>query len=207
MRNCTNFILELKWAVSNVLREAYMEHKLGITTGGGFVPQKELSALGDAIEYSPTRYPEIERMIHGLNLSPNDVFGDFGCGKGRIVFCVAAQKLKKVIGVELDPTLMDIAKKNLNSIKINNTPVEFFQGDAVHFDVTEGTVFYFYNPFGEKTFKAIIDNIKKSIDARPRPMRILYKNAILRTILDEAVWLIFDGQIEKTEIFVWRNRF
>ena len=44
-----------------------------------------------------------------LKLDANDVFVDLGCGKGRAVFLAAAQKLKKVIGVELRKELADIA--------------------------------------------------------------------------------------------------
>ena len=108
--------------------------------------------------------------------------------------------------MELNQALIDITKKNLKNIRLNNTPVELFQGDAVNFDVKDGTVFYMFNPFGLKTFAKVLDNIKKSMSSNPRIIRLLYRNSIYRSLLDETDWLEQQGYIDKTEIFVWRSK-
>ena len=198
--------LEIKWAISHVIIDHYIEKKLGIDTAGVCFVQKELSAYQDSEEYAPTKYPELQIMVDYLKLNKDDVFIDFGCGKGRVVFLVAMQKLKKVVGVEFNQTLIDIAKKNLKNLKLNNTPIELFQGDAVNFDVKDGTVFYMFNPFGLKTFAKVLDNIKKSMSSNPRIIRLLYRNSIYRSLLDETDWLEQQGYIDKTEIFVWRSK-
>ena len=129
---------EFKWAISLVIREHYIEKKLGIDTAKTYSVQKEFSAYKDSEDYAPTKYPELQTMMDYLKLNKDDVFVDFGCGKGRVIFLAAIQKLKKVVGVELNQALIDVTKKNLKNIKFNNTPIELFQGDAVNFDVKDG---------------------------------------------------------------------
>lgn len=74
------------------------------------------------------------------------------------------------------------------------------------FDVKDGTIFYLANPFGEKTITAVIENIRKSLVNNPRKIRIAYYCAVCKDLLDSRDWLVPEGQIGKTDIFVWRNK-
>lgn len=162
---------------------------------------------GDALTYGPTEYSKIRKMINYLKLDKdNDVFVDLGCGEGRVIFLVATQKLKKVIGVDLNKAFIATAIKNLNTLKFNNTPIEFLNRNAVDFDFTQGTIFYMFNPFGSKTLTDVIANIKESQVINPRRVRILYFNAVYRGLLDSIDWLLPEGEIDNTGIFVWHNK-
>ena len=199
---------QLKWHWSSKLFEYRLDKKFGINTRGKADIDWNLSSNLDAVGYAATRYVDLQRIAQYLNLSPDDVFVDYGSGKGRVVLFMSMQKIKKAIGLEIDPILMRETRKNIKTFEDKypqHSPVEFIEGEAMDFDPAEGTVFFFYNPFGEKTFQKIVNNIERSLQKNPRRILILYKNAKEKKLLDEASWLTPLGQIEKTEIFVWRN--
>lgn len=59
-------------------------------------------------------------MLNMLKLNKNDIFYDLGCGDGQLLI-EAAPKVKKAVGIEIDPIRYAIAKartKNKENIKI-----------------------------------------------------------------------------------------
>lgn len=189
-------------------KSSYYDKKLGINTSVAEVKLKQnISPNIDNHGYQPTFYGRLEKMVKYLTLTPEDVFIDLGCGKGRVVFFVAMQKLKKVIGVELDRDIFIIAQKNLRNLKINKTFIELINSDAATFDIREGTIFFFFNPFGFKTFNTVINNIKESLIVNPRIIRIVYYGPEYAELLDNQNWLIREGKIENNGCPVWRNKF
>jgi len=185
--------------------------KLGINTRGKYTEKEEASLCADEVKYFPTFYSYLKKMTNHLKMSDKDIFVDLGCGKGRAIFYVAAtQKVKKIIGVELRGTLVENAKKNLNNLKldkIDKDKIEILHCDAADFDAREGTIFFMYSPFGWQTLKHVLDNIKKSLETNPRPVRILFLRASeSKVLLDMTDWLVADGEIDKTNIFTWHSK-
>jgi predicted RNA methylase len=140
-------------------------------------------------------------------LTPDDVFIDIGCGAGRVIFFIAAQNLKKVIGVELNEELIDAARQNYRALKLRNSPVEIVCADAAVFNMDEGTIFFMYNPFGYKTLRKVVANIKKSIEASPRKIRIVYYGLWHRHLLDDEDWLELEKEMDRGEILIWHNKY
>jgi SAM-dependent methyltransferase len=64
-----------------------------------------------------------------LDLRGDEVVLDFGCGSGRFCYWIAP-KVKKVIGLEATPEMIQLAKKNRRA---NN--VDFMLYDGIHFPV------------------------------------------------------------------------
>ncbi|MBS3905405.1 MAG: class I SAM-dependent methyltransferase [Syntrophaceae bacterium] len=62
-----------------------------------------------------------------LDLKGDEVVLDFGCGSGRIT-CWIAPRVKKVIGLEVTPEMIDVAEKNRTAGN-----VEFVLYDGVNF--------------------------------------------------------------------------
>jgi len=108
----------------------------------------------------------------------------------------------------LDEKMLNIAKVNISKLKFNNTPIEFINIDANNFHPIEGTILFMFNPFGEKTFKTVINNLKDSLTAHPRRIRIVYHHPKCGSILDTLDWLEFEGVIERSYFCtsVWRNK-
>lgn len=191
--------------IISITREHYYDKRLGIRTSDTCFFKEDPSSHKDGQIYQPTSYQRLEAMIDYLKLRQDDVFIDLGCGKGRAIFLVATQKLKKVVGVEVREELADIAKENLKNLRSNKTPIEIFNADAADFDVRDGTAFFMFNPFGDKTLAKVVDNVKASLRTNPRNIRIVYYNPAHRHLLNSQDWLAPEGEIDKTGIFVWRN--
>ena len=191
-----------------VIKDHYCDKRLGIETSESYFYSynKSASLYKDMHIHRPTPYDKLQRIIDYLKLQQNDVFVDFGCGKGRAVFFVGMQRLKKIIGVELDTNLADIAKKNLEKVRFNNTPIEIINADAATFDVKEGTIFFMYNPFGPNTVKKVIDSIKKTLVVNPREIRIIYYDPAYKYLLDTEDWLVLDKRMDDDEISIWHNK-
>ncbi len=62
-----------------------------------------------------------------LELKGNETIVDFGCGGGRIAYWIAPQ-VRKVIGLEVTPEMIELAEKNRT---LEN--IEFILYDGVHF--------------------------------------------------------------------------
>ncbi len=90
-------------------RETYRDWRLGIRTAGYI----EADALGhgqDASAYEPINYRCLDIVFRYLEPdSDNDVFLDYGCGKGRAVVTAATYPFRRVIGVELWSELSELA--------------------------------------------------------------------------------------------------
>ncbi len=201
------FLSFAKKRAEDSAREILYEETYGIETSSPYNYKDNISLYRDGYDYQPTPYHELEKMVDYLKLNSDDVCVDLGCGKGRVVFFLAAQRLKKVIGIEIVEELIKIARKNLDKSAIRNgTPIEIIHADAAKFISEDGTVFFMFNPFGHKTLASVIDNIKETLARNPRKIRIVYHNPVERKLLDREGWLTLEGQIEKTNIFVWHNR-
>jgi len=204
MRKIYKYMLKLAF----VVRDHYCDKRLGVETSECyFYPSNNsASVCKDMHIHRPTPYDKLRKILDYLKLRQDDVFVDIGCGKGRAIFFAATRKLKKIIGVELDERLIDIAKKNSEKARFNNTPIEIVHADAAVFDVKEGTVFFMFNPFGPNTVKRVIDNIKKSLTVNPRTIHIVYYNPEYKYLLDTEDWLVLDSRMDDEEISIWRNR-
>ena len=64
-----------------------------------------------------------------LELNGSEVVLDFGCGSGRISYWIAP-RVKKVVGVEITPEMIDLAERNRTARN-----VEFVLYDGVHFPI------------------------------------------------------------------------
>jgi SAM-dependent methyltransferase len=64
-----------------------------------------------------------------LELKGDEVVLDFGCGSGRMTYWIAP-RVKKVIGLEITPEMIELAEKNRTAKN-----VEFMVYDGVHFPV------------------------------------------------------------------------
>jgi len=180
---------------------------LGIKACAYYFPQDSLSFVDDASTYATTSHSKLRKMIKYLDLNADDTFVDLGCGAGRAVFVAAKQRIKKAIGVEIRKELVDAARINLKQARSSRAPVEIVDSDAAVFEAKEGTVFFMFNPFGKMTLEKVIKNIRQSLLANPRKIRIAYYCPAYKDLLDAQDWLVFKGEIEKSGIFVWQSKY
>ena len=145
----------------------------------------ELSDVGlahsERQDYKPTGWQSLKRILPPEEVTPDDVFLDLGSGKGRAVFLAAQYPFSRVIGVELSPELHAIAERNLrrHDGRPGETRIELVNADAVEYEVpADVTVVFLFNPFNGSVFAAALANVLRSLDAHPRPLRLIYVNPV-----------------------------
>jgi SAM-dependent methyltransferase len=129
---------------------------------------------------------DLHRILRDIAISEDDVFIDFGSGKGRVLFVAAHYGFHKVIGVELSAKLNQIASRNIakNQHRLVCKDVELVTVDAAQYDIPDDvTVAYFYNPFGGHVFSDVVDRIRASLVRNPRDFRLIYVNPVMHDYL------------------------
>lgn len=127
--------------------------------------------------YVASAWRTLPRALHCVGVSQDDVFIDFGCGKGRVVHQAAKRRFRKVIGVEISPVLADAARQALSARKHQHRcrDVEIVVADAREYRVPDDlTIVYFFHPFFGETLDAVLEDIIASIDRNPRRVSIIY---------------------------------
>jgi predicted RNA methylase len=160
----------------------YWERRLGISSRGTVDIENP-----DSVYYATMDYSAISKVLQRLELQPFDVFVDIGCGKGRVLCCVALAHLRKAIGIDVSPELSAIARKNAQRLRGRHTPIAIYTGMAQDFDYSEGTVFFLFNPFGARTLDACLAKIHS--DVANRPVRIAYATPTHNAVFDKHDWL------------------
>lgn len=96
------------------------------------------------VPYVPTAQNVVNRMLEMAQAGPNDIHYDLGSGDGRIVVTAARDfKVKKGVGVEIDPVRIKEANANARSANVADR-VTFMQTDLFKFDFTEASVLTLY---------------------------------------------------------------
>jgi SAM-dependent methyltransferase len=111
--------------------------------------------------YEPSNKLSLDKIFTFLdgycNLKEKTLL-DFGSGKGRVLIYFSKYKLKKLIGVEFASDLCEIAKNNIDKLKLKN--IDIINQDVTRFIIPKDVnIFYFYNPFLGETFQKVLENI------------------------------------------------
>jgi hypothetical protein len=126
-------------------------------------------------------------------------FLDIGAGKGRAMLVASEFPFHQVIGIELNPTLADIAQSNLDhwlACHAADTtapplaPIRLYEQDALTFDLPRTpTLAFLFHPFEAPILKLLLRRIEtrfaKNTGAPPPPFDLLYVNAECRKVLDQ----------------------
>mgnify|MGYP002623352455 CR=1 FL=1 len=158
------------------IRETYRDWKLGIRTAG-YIEADVLGHAQDCVAYQALNYRCLDIAFNHLQPDIDDVFLDYGCGKGRAVVTAATYPFGRVIGVELSAELSELAKDNVRRAtrKLNCTNVEIVTADAADYEVPDDvTMILVFNPFTGNVLSAVQQQIAESLIRAPRRMRIIY---------------------------------
>jgi SAM-dependent methyltransferase len=145
--------------------------------------------------YQPTEPALFHEMLDALQkdepLNFEDfTFFDLGSGKGRALLMASDYSFRRIVGVELLPTLHEIAEENLRQYK--NESQKCFAIEAICTDATsfvmpdEPLVMYLFNPFPEAGLRQVIFHLEESLRAHPRAVYVLYHNPLLEHVLGDS---------------------
>jgi SAM-dependent methyltransferase len=145
--------------------------------------------------YQPTDEALFHEMLASLSKQIHFDFRDFifldlGSGKGRALLMASDYPFRRILGVELLPTLHDLAQENIgkySSVSQKCFTLQSICGDATEFSFpSEPVVLYLFNPFPEAGLRRVIANLEQSLRDHPRPVYVLYHNPLLEHVLAES---------------------
>lgn len=153
--------------------------------------------------YQPTEPAAFREMMDALETAalrtqPGFNFSDFtfldlGSGKGRTLLMASDYPFRRIVGVELLPSLHSIARENLAKYKNESQQcfaLESVCADATAFPVPDDPlVIFLFNPFPERGIRQVVRNLEESVHAHPRVAYVVYHNALLEFVLAQSAAL------------------
>ena len=131
-------------------------------------------------------------------------FIDIGAGMGRAMLLAAQMPFRETIGVELNPTLSRIARRNAALWRKTgraHAPMHVSCQDAVEFRFPPGPCLVFlFNPFGAAVMRRMLKAMAKSFADRPGQLDLLYVNNEQEGVLEEQKGFtrLFLGKISRS---------
>lgn len=102
----------------------------------GFVP--EVGQDGKDVIWVPTPQELVDTMLAIAKVTADDFVIDLGSGDGRTVI-TAAKKGAKAIGIEYNPEMVSLSKKNAEKEGVSKR-TEFIEADLFEYDFSKATV-------------------------------------------------------------------
>jgi len=145
--------------------------------------------------YQPTERELFHEMMNALEQHTNLNVGEFtfidlGSGKGRTLLMASDYPFHRIVGVELLPSLNEIARQNLAQYHSSSQKcfaIESICADATMFELPiSPLVIYLFNPFPEPGLRRALSKLKESLQANPRSAYVIYHNPQLESGLNQA---------------------
>jgi len=169
--------------------------------------------------YQPTEPEAFHEMLKALQQSATAnhatlnfrefTFVDLGSGKGRTLLMASDYPFRSIVGVELLPSLHQIAQENIRLYKSEAQKCFVIEStciDATAFQFPDQPiVLYLFNPFPESGMRQVFANLKAALRDHPRAVYVLYHNPLLEYVLIEQPWLSKIGGTHQYSFFTNRG--
>ena len=182
------------------------------TETGGLIPAADLRTGAAADRFVTAYYavaPSILRRLLDLWQTVSKppfpleryTFLDLGCGKGRALILAAEHPFHQVLGIELNPNLAALARRNLENARQQSdplAPIRIIEGDALASTLPDTpTVLFLFHPFEAPAMRRLLRLIEAQFATRPGQLDVLYVNAEHAALLDRgpAFACIWNGRV------------
>lgn len=144
-----------------------------------------------------TDYEVLNRLFGQIEIRPDDVIVDVGCGKGRMVnWLMSRGHRNRIVGIEIIPEVAEFARARLKRYP----QVEIITGDATQLIPPEGTIFYLFNPFSEKLMEAFAERLAERVKAGgARPLVVYFNPLFLGVFERRGGWHI--REVEASRVY------
>ena len=139
-----------------------------------------------ALAYQACSPALLRHTLSQLSVDRTMSFIDIGCGKGRALIVASQYPFANVIGVELSPKLVEVARDNMRRAGVAARVIE---SDARTFELPDGDlVLFFYNPFVPRVLEEVLTRMGPF--AQGRRLFVIFQNDRgARRVLDGCAWL------------------
>ena len=121
-------------------------------------------------------------------------FIDIGAGMGRAVLLAAQLPFREAAGVELNPALVRIARRNLSVWRASGrarAPMKMICGDAAEFTLPKGPCLAFlFNPFGAPVMRRLLAAWSKRLTASGERLDLIYVNNEQEHVLERQAGFV-----------------
>lgn len=173
------------------------EHRVN-TTGAALSWRTRLLGLLHSA-YQPIPAAQFREIISTLSafLAPGTNFSQFtfidiGSGKGRALLLASKFAFRRIVGIELLPELVEIARENVREFEGRGmqSRIEVLCGDATKFVIpSEPAVVFLFNPLPESSLRTFLENLEQSLRQDSRLVYVVYANPIFEQIFGSMRWL------------------
>jgi len=128
-------------------------------------------------------------------------FLDVGAGKGRALLCAALHPFRQAVGIEINPALAAIARRNIALFESSASPlapIAILEADALEAPLpSTPTLAFMFHPFEAPVLRRFLARVELHYQDRPGAFDLLYVNAEHAAVLDRnpAFTRLFDGMI------------
>lgn len=133
------------------------------------------------MKYQASYWLTVPLGLRGVRPAEGDCFVDFGCGKGRSLYCAAWFPFARIVGVDLDPEMVEAARGNMAAARGPRRlrQVEIVAGDARTAPLPDRVrVAFFFNPFRGEVFESVARRVREGADRSGVPVRVIYANPV-----------------------------
>ena len=171
---------------------------MGVETGHSGSSVTDEALPGDSHQFQTNSHFVIRRVIRSVRPEPSDTVVVLGCAKGRALCHFARVPVRKVVGIEISAQLAEVAKQNAGRLHKRKSPIEVRITDAAAADLSEASLIYMFNPFGENTLRRVLTKVASSHRETKKSLKIVYLNPMFSN-----VFLDFPFFKLTREIFSW----
>lgn len=152
--------------------------------------QTDHPAVAHAGEYAGSQPSVIRAALDALPPLSNATFIDLGCGKGRPMLIAAERQFREVVGVDLSPELVGIARSNaaiMQARHAGRAPIRVVVGDAAHYPLPAGdVVLYLYNSFGTPIVAELLAGLERALETERRAIYVIGYNPVHGGLFDAS---------------------
>ena len=191
------------WLAHKARVDELFDTKYGLDTRG-ITHLSELEITGpnrpNGVAHIASDPGEFADALASLQIKHEEfIFIELGSGKGRALLLALRFPFRRIVGVEFALELHRIAQANLVRVAATDGMdigrVSLIHADAAEFELpTEPLVIYLYNPFNAYVMKRVVDRVRASHLAHPRPIYVIYANAFLENLwVDQGFKVLVRG--------------
>lgn len=135
------------------------------------------------VPFVPTPFPVVRAMLNVAELKASDQLWDIGCGDGRLVIAAALEHGVHGVGVELDPTLAQQARNEVEWAGVGHL-VKIIEDDLLNVDFSEATVVMLF------LLTAINLKLRPKLLMMPPGTRVISHRFAMGNWIPDAAWTL-----------------